>query len=88
MLNESGGEIKGTPAELLEQSSTKAGILTVDFFEGKHDIPSCYYEFARRYPDDDGKIIQDLLQNRLTKSLKALISTRNKNILKFVSTGF
>ncbi|NLN95311.1 MAG: DUF1338 domain-containing protein [Bacteroidales bacterium] len=67
MLNDSGGEIKGTPAELLEQSSTKAGILTVDFIEGKHDIPSCYYEFARRYPDADGKIYSGFIAKSADK---------------------
>ncbi len=56
LLNDSGGEIKGTPEELLEQSSTKAGILPVKFVEGTHNIPSCYYEFARRYKDKDGRL--------------------------------
>jgi hypothetical protein len=56
ILNESGGRIKGTPAELLEQSSTMAGILKVRFLEGEFEIPSCYYEFARRYPDTNGEL--------------------------------
>jgi hypothetical protein len=56
LLNESGGRIKGTPAELLEQSSTRAGILPVKFTEGVIEIPSCYYEFARRYPDSNGEL--------------------------------
>jgi hypothetical protein len=56
ILNNSGGEIKGTAAELLQQSSTMADIVTVDFIEGSFEIPSCYYEFAQRYPDTDGKI--------------------------------
>jgi len=52
VLNESGGLVKGSPEVLLEQSSTMAG--TVDrVFAGdeRHVIPSCYYEFARRYVD-------------------------------------
>jgi len=56
LLNEAGGRIKGTPAELLEQSSTRAGILSVRFTEGVYEIPSCYYEFARRYPDTNGEL--------------------------------
>lgn len=56
LLNEAGGRIKGTPAELLEQSSTRAGILPVKFLEGVFEIPSCYYEFARRYPDTNGEL--------------------------------
>ena len=55
-LNDSGGEIKGTPDELLEQSSIKAGTLPIEFTEGVHEIPSCYYEFARRYPDKNGEL--------------------------------
>jgi hypothetical protein len=67
MLNSSGGEIKGTPAELLEQSSTKAGILAVDFVEGTFEIPSCYYEFAIRYPDTDGKLYSGFIAKSADK---------------------
>lgn len=56
ILNKSGGEIKGTPADLLQQSSTMADIVSIKFREGKFDIPSCYYEFAQRYPGSDGKL--------------------------------
>nr|WP_305069969.1 DUF1338 domain-containing protein [Flavobacterium covae] len=55
-LNTSGGEIKGTPAELLEQSSTLADLYTVNFDEGAKEIPSCYYEFALRYPMANGEL--------------------------------
>ncbi len=67
LLNDSGGEIKGTPAELLEQSSTKAGFLPVDFIEGTYDIPSCYYEFARRYPDADGQLYSGFIAKSADK---------------------
>jgi hypothetical protein len=55
-LNTSGGVIKGTPEECLEQSSTLAGEIEVNFAEGKFSIPSCYYEFAKRYPMKNGKL--------------------------------
>lgn len=55
-LNTSGGEIKGTPADLLEQSSTLAEKVAVRFNDGIHEIPGCYYEFARRYPTADGTL--------------------------------
>ena len=55
-LNTSGGEIKGTPAELLEQSSTLADLYSVNFDEGAKEIPSCYYEFALRYPMANGEL--------------------------------
>lgn len=56
LLNESGGEIKGSPAELLEQSSTRAGKSDVRFAKGVFNIPSCYYEFAKRYSDESGRL--------------------------------
>lgn len=66
-LNESGGLIKGTPQELLEQSSTLAGILPVKFAEGTFEIPSCYYEFARRYPDSDGNLYSGFIAKSADK---------------------
>ncbi len=48
-LNTAGGAIKGSPTELLEQSSTLAGKVTVKFLDGERQVPACYYEFARRY---------------------------------------
>lgn len=55
-LNVSGGAIKGTPQEYLEQSSTMAEERDVEFVEGIHRIPSCYYEFAKRYNLPNGKL--------------------------------
>jgi hypothetical protein len=55
-LNSSGGVIKGTPAQCLEQSSTMADSIAVDF-DGEHiRVPSCYYEFARRYARPGGDL--------------------------------
>lgn len=67
MLNSSGGEIKGTPDELLEQSSTKAGFFPVDFVEGTYEVPSCYYEFAIRYPDSDGNLYSGFIAKSADK---------------------
>lgn len=67
VLNSSGGEVKGTPDELLEQSSTKAGILGVNFIEGISEIPSCYYEFAFRYPDTDGNLYNGFIAKSADK---------------------
>ncbi|PAV24757.1 succinyldiaminopimelate aminotransferase [Tamilnaduibacter salinus] len=55
-LNDSGGEIKGSPEVLLEQSSTLADEADVRFRDRTARIPSCFYEFAKRYPDKDGKL--------------------------------
>ncbi len=49
-----GGEIYGSPEELLEQSATMAEIKPVEFTDGVHEIPSCFYEFTLRYNRPDG----------------------------------
>ncbi|WP_423186188.1 DUF1338 domain-containing protein [Alishewanella sp. d11] len=56
LLNTSGGEIKGTPEVFLEQSSTLADIVPVAFSDGEAKIPSCFYEFARRYTLPNGEL--------------------------------
>ena len=60
-LNDAGGEIKGSPGEYLEQSSTIADQIPVAFGSESKNIPSCYYEFARRYPLPDGTIYQGFI---------------------------
>ncbi|TNE94060.1 MAG: DUF1338 domain-containing protein [Gammaproteobacteria bacterium] len=52
-INGSGGEVKGSPDDLLEQSSTMADRVPMLFADGEHLIPSCFYEFALRYPKPD-----------------------------------
>lgn len=55
-VNSSGGEVKGSPEALLEQSSTMADRVEVQFSDRTEVIPSCFYEFARRYPKPDGQL--------------------------------
>ncbi|MEZ0390836.1 MAG: DUF1338 domain-containing protein [Pseudobdellovibrionaceae bacterium] len=57
-LNKSGGLIKGTPEQFLEQSSTMAKEIPVSFSDGVHEIPGCYYEFAKRYKLPNGQLYQ------------------------------
>ncbi|HRW62072.1 MAG TPA: DUF1338 domain-containing protein [Bacteroidales bacterium] len=66
-LNSSGGEIKGTKEELLQQSSIMANHIEVDFIEGKKSIPGCYYEFAQRYPDTDGHLYSGFIAKSADK---------------------
>lgn len=54
-LNSAGGEIKGSPEVYLEQSSIMADRSVVKFSDGELEIPSCYYEFAYRYPMENGE---------------------------------
>lgn len=56
-LNTAGGRIKGSPEVLLEQAATLADRLPIEFaHHEQHEIPTCYYEFARRYPMPNGKL--------------------------------
>lgn len=55
-LNCAGGEIKGDPQVKLEQSSTMADSAMVAFTDKTMEIPSCFYEFAKRYPLDSGDL--------------------------------
>ena len=60
-MNESGGLIKGTPEQCLEQSSTMAPLVNLEFSDVSHLVPSCFYEFAKRYPMDDGRLYQGFI---------------------------
>ncbi|WP_019276789.1 DUF1338 domain-containing protein [Vibrio coralliilyticus] len=55
-INESGGEVKGSPDVLLEQSSTMADKVPVTFTEGTEMVPGGFYEFAKRYPMSNGEL--------------------------------
>jgi len=55
-LNNSGGFIKGNSDVYLEQSSTMADKVLYRFKEGAYKVPSCFYEFAYRYPLDNGEL--------------------------------
>lgn len=55
-INEAGGEVKGSPEVLLEQSSTMADKVSVTFTEGTEIVPGGFYEFAKRYPMANGEL--------------------------------
>ena len=55
-LNSVGGEIKGSAEVKLEQSSTMADHADVAFSDKTMTIPSCFYEFALRYPLANGEL--------------------------------
>ena len=76
-LNKSGGEIKGSPQLFLEQSSTLADAVEIDFADGKQMIPSCYYEFAKRYPLADGTLYQGFVAQSADKIFE---STDNRAV--------
>ena len=66
-MNTSGGEIKGSADQLLEQSSILADKIEFEFKEGKQNITSCYYEFAYRYPKQDGTLFTGFIANSADK---------------------
>lgn len=74
IFNTSGGEVKGTPADYLEQSSTMASEIPVKFSDGTFNIPGCYYEFAKRYRMSNGKFYQGFV----AKSADKIFESTNK----------
>lgn len=74
VLNKSGGLVKGTPEDYLEQSSTMASEIPVKFSDGTYNIPGCYYEFAKRYPLANGKLYQGFV----AKSADKIFESTNK----------
>jgi hypothetical protein len=67
LINDSGGEVKGTPEQFLEQSSIRAEPVWVRFSEGGHEIPGCYYEFAKRYKDSSGVLFSGFIADSADK---------------------
>jgi hypothetical protein len=57
-INSAGGRVKGSRDVLLEQGSTLADRVAVEFSDGPRVIPTCYYEFALRHPDRTGRLYE------------------------------
>ncbi|GLS24861.1 DUF1338 domain-containing protein [Marinibactrum halimedae] len=66
-LNNSGGEIKGSKAVFLEQSSTLADSTEVRLSDDTLRIPSCYFEFAKRYVMENGELYQGFVAKSADK---------------------
>ena len=66
-MNASGGEIKGTPEDYLEQSSILADKINVTFEEGVYEITSCYYEFAYRHAMENGTLFKGFIASSADK---------------------
>jgi hypothetical protein len=78
VLNSSGGEIKGTPADLLQQSSTLADSVNVRFIEGSFEVPCCYYEFAQRFPDYEGHLYNGFVAKSADRIFESTDFNRKK----------
>ncbi|MEM6914763.1 MAG: DUF1338 domain-containing protein [Pseudomonadota bacterium] len=57
-MNTAGGLIKGSPEVFLEQCSTMATKMPVAFTDGSFELPSCFYEFAKRFELPSGGLYQ------------------------------
>lgn len=67
LLNTSGGEVKGSPADCLVQSSTLSQVVEVKFEEGNYQVPCCYYEFAHRFNDASGELFHGFVTQSADK---------------------
>lgn len=87
-LNVSGGRIKGSPEVLLEQASTLADRVPVAFAAGEtHQIPTCYYEFARRYPAPDGQLYEGFVAASADRIFESTDSTQeHRNGTQFIES--
>jgi len=66
-LNVSGGEVKGGAEDKLAQSSTMADKVAIEFVEGIRHLPSCFYEFAYRYPLANGELFGGFVPDSANK---------------------
>ena len=66
-LNSSGGEVKGSESDCLKQSSTIADQIKVELFDKEVIIPSCYFEFAKRFPMENGELYQGFVASSADK---------------------
>jgi hypothetical protein len=78
ILNSSGGEVKGTPEEMLQQSSTMADIVRIKFIEGEFEVPACYYEFAQRFIGPDGQLYGGFIAKSADKIFESTNFYRKK----------
>jgi len=77
VMNQSGGEIKGSKEQLLEQSSIMADKIDVQFEEGVRKIPACYYEFTKRYPDEQGNLYSGFITSSADKIFESTNQYKN-----------
>jgi hypothetical protein len=68
LINQAGGEIKGVPSDLLIQASTLADRVNVTYGCGHvENIPSCFYEFAKRFEDAEGRLFDGFIEGNADK---------------------
>lgn len=79
-VNDSGGRVKGSPEKLLEQGSTLADRQEFEFAGGEqHAVPTCYYEFAKRYPKPSGELFQGFVAASADKIFESTDTGRGQS---------
>ncbi len=76
-MNESGGLIKGSEAQLLRQASTLAAPISMVFGDEAKELPGCYVEFAQRYPDADGNLFDGFIATSADKIFESTDTQAN-----------
>ena len=80
-LNTVGGIIKGSEALMLEQSATMASIQSIEFANGeRHDIPTCFYEFAQRFNNSEGKRFMGFVEGNADKIFESTHSGHSQKV--------
>jgi hypothetical protein len=52
--------------------------MEVEFADGQmHAVPTCYYEFAKRYPDASGKLFQGFVATSADKIFESTDTKKN-----------
>ncbi|MEN8137979.1 MAG: DUF1338 domain-containing protein [Bacteroidota bacterium] len=75
-LNTVGGIVKGSPVKMLEQLSTMADSKKILFKEGEYIVPTCFYEFAYRYKDENNKEFRGFIANSADKIFESTDSEK------------
>lgn len=75
-LNDSGGEIKGSREVFLEQSSTLADSVDIKFTDKTLNIASCFFEFAKRYPLENGELYRGFVAASADKIFESTSKTQ------------
>ncbi len=75
-LNDSGGEIKGSKEVFLEQSSTLADSVDIKFTDKTLNIASCFFEFAKRYPQENGELYRGFVAASADKIFESTSKTQ------------
>jgi hypothetical protein len=75
-MNQVGGEVKGSAKEMLEQSSTMADVVTVELIETELYLPGGFYEFAKRYPQQNGTLFRGFVEASANKIFESTNNNR------------